>query len=50
MYLWTETMKKEIEQLSDIDANTVCVTGSAQFDHYFHNLIITKDHFEKNLT
>ena len=47
VFAWTETMKREIEQLSDINGNKIYVTGSAQFDHYFHNLIITKKSFEK---
>lgn len=47
VFAWTDTMKREIKQLSDIDSNKIYVTGSAQFDHYFHDLMISKENFNK---
>ena len=42
---WTDNMKNEIKKLSDIDENKIYVTGSAQFDHYFLNLEVSKEDF-----
>ena len=42
---WTENMMKELIALSDIKKNTIYIGGSAQFDHYFKDLKITKNDF-----
>jgi hypothetical protein len=45
VFAWTETMKNEIEKLSDIHEDQIYVTGSAQFDHYFSDLTSQKKNF-----
>ena len=47
VFAWTDTMKKEIKKLSDIDESKIFVTGSAQFDHYFSDLKVSKKDFNK---
>jgi len=45
VFAWTDTMKNEIKKLSDIDEDKIYVTGSAQFDHYFLDLQVSRDNF-----
>lgn len=42
---WTELMKNELVELSDISSKKVFIAGSAQFDHYFNDLNVTKENF-----
>ena len=45
VFAWTNTMKNEITKLSDVDNDKIYITGSAQFDHYFLDLKISKKDF-----
>ena len=45
VFAWTDTMKNEIIKLSDIDEDKISVTGSAQFDHYFSDVEVSRDEF-----
>lgn len=45
---WTNIMKKELVELSDLNKEKIKVFGSAQFDNYFKKTKISKKNFLKN--
>lgn len=46
---WTNVMKKELIELSDINPKKIIVGGVAHFDHYFNNNVFSKNELFKKI-